>query len=116
MEGGAPIGGEVIGHILVCAAVLDTSPGLDVCLSKFPCLDSLWSEDFSVDILECVPLEVGPFCVEGVCCLAMIEARNGFLDRRVSISSSWSSVIALVGLVGAVTAVGLIRPLSKWDR
>ncbi len=46
----------------------------------------------------------------------MIEARNGFHERSASdVGSSWS-LLLLIGLVGAVTGVGLVRPLSVWDR
>ncbi len=47
----------------------------------------------------------------------MIEVRNGFRKHNASgVASLSSSSSDLIGLVGAVTGVGLIRPLSVWDR
>ncbi len=115
VEWRSPVDGEVIPHILVRPSVLPVCPGLDICSSKLPCLNSFGTEDVSVDLFECVPFEVGPLRIEGVCHAAMIEARNGFLNWRVGVASSWSSVVAPIRLIGAVTAVGLVRPLSKWD-
>ncbi len=91
--------------------MLPGSSGLNVRSSKLPCFDSLRTEDVSVNLFECVPLVVGSFDVEGVCWATMIKAQNGFRDWNVGGGSSSS-----IGLVGAVTGVGLIRPLSEWDR
>ncbi len=47
--------------------------------------------------------------------LAMIEARKGFLDPSASRVASSLSLSAPIGLVGAVTGVGLVWPLPEWD-
>ncbi len=44
----------------------------------------------------------------------MIEARNGFRDRSANGVGSSLSLLS-TRLIGAVTAVGLVRPLSEWD-
>ncbi len=111
----SPVGGEVVLYVLVRSPVLPACPGLDVRSPKLPCFDLFWTEDISVDLGECIPLEVGSLHVEGVCCAAMIEARNGFRDWNVGVGSSLSLSL-LIGLVGAVTGVGLVGPLSIWDR
>ncbi len=113
MKGHSSVGGEVVIHVLARSSMLPARSGLDIRLSKLPCFDSLRTEDVSVNLFECIPLVVRSLRVEGVCCAAMIEARNGFRDRNISVGSS---LLLPIGLVGAVTAVGLVRPLSKWDR
>ncbi len=45
----------------------------------------------------------------------MIEARNGFRKRSASGVASSLLLLSSIGLVGAVTGVGLVRPLSVWD-
>ncbi len=80
MEGRSPAGRKEVVHVLPAPLVLPVCSGLDVCPSKLPCLDSLWTEDFSVDLCERVPLIVGSLRIEGVCRCAMIEARKGFLE------------------------------------
>ncbi len=115
-KGGSPVCCKEVLHVFPGSSVLPACPGLDVRSSKLPCFDSFWTEDVSVDLLECIPLVVWPLRVEGVCCAAMIEARNGFHEHNASgVGSSLSSSL-LIGLVGAVTGVGLVRPLSEWDR
>ncbi len=42
----------------------------------------------------------------------MIEARNGFRDWNVRVGSS---SLLPIGLVGAVTGIRVVQPLSKWD-
>ncbi len=115
VEGHSPVRCEVVLHVLTGSCVLPAGSGFDVRSSKLPGFDSLWTEDVSVDLFECVPLEVGPFPVEGVRRLAMIEARNGFLDPSASRVCSSLELSVLSGLVGAVTGVGLVWPLPKWD-
>ncbi len=113
VEGHSPAGGKEVVHVFSRSLMLPVCPGLDVGSSKLPCFDSFRTEDVSVNLFECVPLVVGPFRVEGVCRAAMIEARNGFRERSASgVCSSWS---VMIGLVGAVTSVGLVGPLSEWD-
>ncbi len=116
MEGSSPVDRKEVVHVLPAPSVLPVCPGLNICSSKLPGLDLFWTEDVSVDLYECVPLVVGSLRVEGVCCAAMIEARNGFRERSVSGVGSSLSLSSLIGLVGAVTGVGLIWPLPKWDR
>ncbi len=112
----SPVGGEVILHVLACPSVLPVCSGFDVCSSKLPGFNSFRTKDVSVNLGQLVPLVVGPLPVEGVCRAAVIEARNRFLKRRVTGVASSTSLSAPIGLVGAVTAVGLVRPLSEWDR
>ncbi len=45
----------------------------------------------------------------------MIEAQNGFRDWNIGVGSSLS-LLSSIGLVGAVTGVRLVRPLSERDR
>ncbi len=45
----------------------------------------------------------------------MIEVRNGFRERSVSGVGSSLLLSSWIGLVGAVTGVGLVRPLSERD-
>ncbi len=108
-------GGEEIFHILARPSVLPVCSGFDIRLSKLPRFDSFWAENVSVDLCECIPLVVRSLHVEGVCCAAMIEARNRFCDWNVGVGSSLS-LLDLIGLIRAVTGVRLVRPLSKWDR
>ncbi len=115
VEGQPPVHGEVIFHILAASCVLPAGSGFDVRSSELPCLDLFWAEDVSVDLLECVPLIVRPLPVEGVRVLAMIEARKGFLDPSASGVGASLSLSSSIGLCGAVTGVGLVWPLSKWD-
>ncbi len=115
MEGRSPVGREVVFHVLACSCMVPAGSGLDVGSSKLPRLDSFRTEDVSVDLFECVPLVVGPLPVEGVRELAMIEARKGFLDPSASGVISSLSLSAPIGLVGAVTGVGLVWPLPEWD-
>ncbi len=115
MEGRSPIDCEVVLHVLACSCMVPAGPGLDVCSSELPCFDLLRTEDVSVNLFKCVPLVVGPFPVEGVRVLAMIEARNGFLDPSTSGVVSSLSSSAPIGLVGAVTGVRLVWPLSEQD-
>ncbi len=116
MEGCSPVDHEVVGHILTGPCVLPAGSGLDISASKLPGLDSFWTEDVSVDLFEFVPLKVGSLRIEGVCWAAVIEARNGFHERSASSVGFSSLLVVLIGLVGAVTGVGLVRPLSEWDR
>ncbi len=64
--------------------MLGAGPGLNIRSSELPGLDALWTEDLSVNILELVPLIVGPLPVKGVRVAAMIKARKGFLDPSTS--------------------------------
>ncbi len=109
VEGRSSTGGEEVIHVLPRPSVLPVCPGLNVCSSKLPCLDSFWTEDLSVDLFERVPLVVGPLRVEGVCRCAMIEPSASGVGASLLLLSS-------IGLCGAVTGVGLIRPLPEWDR
>ncbi len=106
---------EVVGHVLPCSCVLGTGPGLNICPSELPCLDALRTEDFSVDGFEFVPLVIGPLPVEGVHEAAMIEARKGFLDPSTRGVVSSLLLSAPIGLVRAVTGIGLVWPLSERD-
>ncbi len=115
MEHCSPVGGEVVFHILTRPCVVPASPGLDVGSSKLPGFDLFQTEDVSVDLFECVPLVIGTLPVERVCVLAMIEVRKGFLDPSASGFVSPLSSSAPIGLVGAVTGVGLVWPLPEWD-
>ncbi len=115
VEGRSPACGKEVVHVLAAPPVLPVCPCLDVCPSKLPCLDSFGTEDVSVNLYECVPLVVRSLCIEGVCWAAMIEARNGFLERSTNGVGSSSSLSSPIGLVGAVTGIGLVRPLSEWD-
>ncbi len=115
VEGCSPAGGEEVVHVLPGPSVLPVCPGLDVCPSKLPRLDSFWTKDVSVNLYEHVPLVVGPLRVEGVGRCAMIEARNGFLKPSASSVGASLLLSSSIGLVGAVTGVGLIRPLSERD-
>ncbi len=110
-----PVCGEEVLHVLAGPCMLPAGSGFNVHSSKFPGFDLLRTEDVLVDLFECVPLPVGSFPVEGVHVLAMIEARKGFLDPSASGIVSSLSLSAPIGLVGAVTGVGLVRPLPEWD-
>ncbi len=110
-----PVRGEVVFHVLAGSCMVPAGPGFDVCLSKLPCFNLLWTEDVLVDLFECVPLVVRPLPVEGARVLAMIEARKGFLDPSASGVVSSLSLSAPIGLIGAVTGVRLVWPLSEWD-
>ncbi len=46
----------------------------------------------------------------------MIEARNGFCKWSASGVGSSLSLSSPIRLVGAITGIGLVRPLSEWDR
>ncbi len=116
VEGCSPAGSEEIVHVLSRSPVLPVCPCLDICLSKLPCLDSLWSEDLSVDLYERIPLVVRSLRVEGVCWCAMIEVRNRFLEPSASGVSVSLSLLSPIGLIGAVTGIRLVRPLPEWDR
>ncbi len=112
----SPAGGKEVVHVLARSLVLPVCPGLNVRSTELPCLDPFWAEDVSVDLYELVPLVIGSLPVEGVCQCAMIEARNGFRERSASGVGSSGSLSFLIGLVGAVTGIGLVQPLSEWDR
>ncbi len=115
MERRSPVCREVVGHVLVGPCVVPAGSGFNVRASKLPGFDLFWTKDVSVDLFELIPLIVGSLRIEGICRAAMVEARNGFLNWYVGVGSSLSSVVAPIGLIGAVTSVGLAGPLPERD-
>ncbi len=116
VERRSSVGGEEIFHVLARSSMLPVGSGFNVHPAEFPCLDPLQAENVPINLFECVPLVVGALPVKGIGWATMIEARNGFRERSASgVGSSLCSSCS-IGLIGAVTAVGLVRPLSVWDR
>ncbi len=115
VEGISPVNCKKVFHAFSQSCMVPASSGFDVGSSKLPCFDSFRTKDVSVDLFELVPLKVVAPPVERVCRLAVIEVRKGFLDLSTSGVASPLLSSSSIRLVGAVTGVGLVWPLSERD-